>query len=266
MPRNPLLENMLSGKTSLGAWAQDPGTIRLMAHIGFDWVMIDMMFTSLTWDDVERLITTSEAAEITPVVRVQSNPWIGYDHRIAVDVSRAQGVGAQFILISNSCKKEIEECIGVSRDWHRRALVIHPFKGFGEWEPTISKMANETFIIPQPESKGGLEDLEETLAIEGVKAFFIGMTDASRVLTGGEKPDWNSPILWEQVGRAVKIGKEKGVMIGANTSYAYTMGEMAKRVKKLHDAGVKMIMIQGAPFLFQVAVGEFVNSVRKDLK
>ena len=63
----------------------------------------------------------------------------------------------------------------------------------------------------------------------------------------------------------MKIGKEKGIVIGANTSYAYTMAEMRQRVKRLKDAGMGFIMIQGAPFLFQVAMTEFLKGVREDL-
>lgn len=44
------------------------------------------MFTGLDFGRTLLLIRTGEAAEISPVVRVQSNPWLGYDPRIAVDV------------------------------------------------------------------------------------------------------------------------------------------------------------------------------------
>lgn len=266
MKKNPLLENIKSGMTSLGLYINSPDMVELCAHLGFDWFMIDQMFTGIDWSKTEEMIRTGEAAGITPVVRVQSNPWIGYDHRIAVDVTRVQGIGAQFILVSNSCKKEIEECIAVSGDWHRKALWIHPFKSFDEWDLKTDELEKQTFIIPQPESKGGLEELEETLSIPGVKIFFIGMTDASKVITGSAKPDWYNPKLWEYVNKALAIGKEKDVVIGANTSYAYDMEEMRKRTRKLHEAGVRMIMIQGASFLFQVAVGKFLEEVKGDLR
>jgi F420-dependent methylenetetrahydromethanopterin dehydrogenase len=35
--------------------------------------------------------------------------------------------------------------------------------------------------------------------------------------------------------------------------------------KRLHDAGMGYIMIQGAPFLFQVAMTEFLSGVKQDL-
>jgi 4-hydroxy-2-oxoheptanedioate aldolase len=40
---------------------------------------------------------------------------------------------------------------------------------------------------------------------------------------------------------------------------------MRQRIKRLHDAGVRFIMVQGAQFLFQVAMMEFLPGVRKDL-
>lgn len=42
-------------------------------------------------------------------------------------------------------------------------------------------------------------------------------------------------------------------MIGANTSYGYSMKEMRKRVDVLHEHDVKFIYIQSAPYLFQTA-------------
>jgi hypothetical protein len=63
----------------------------------------------------------------------------------------------------------------------------------------------------------------------------------------------------------VKKGRERGIVVGANTSYAYTMAEMRQRVKRLRDAGMGFIMIQGASFLFQVAMTEFLSGVKEDL-
>ncbi len=49
-----------------------------------------------------------------------------------------------------------------------------------------------------------------------------------------------------------------------NCSLLYTMAETRQRVKRLKDAGMGFIMIQGAPFLFQIATTEFLKGVRED--
>ncbi len=266
MHKNPLLEKVKNNQTSLGFAITEPDMVEVCAYMGFDWFMIDMMFTGLDFGRVQNLIRVGEAAGMTPVVRAHSNPWLGYDHRIAVDVSRLTGIGAQFVLVSHSCKQEIEESLRVAQGWHRRALWIHPFRSLQEWEQKTDEMVEATYIIPHAESVGAFADLEETMALPGLKMFFIAMTDASKSLTQSKTPDWHHPKLWEHVDKAVKLGEKYGVMVGANTSYGYTMAEMHARVRRLHEAGIKFILLQPVQFIFQVAVGEFLDRVRSDLK
>jgi 2-keto-3-deoxy-L-rhamnonate aldolase RhmA len=176
-------------------------------------------------------------------------------------VSRALGIGVQCVLISNSGRKEIDECVEVSRDWHRKAMTIHPYSGFDEWGEVHDRTVDETYVIPQPETKQALDDIEDMIISSGVKCVFIAMTDASRVLTDSHTPDFYDPRLWEYVDRAVELGREHGVAIGANTSYAYDLVEMRKRVEHLQEHGVQMIMAQGANFIFQITMNQFMREL-----
>ncbi len=263
--RNPLLDKYKSGKTALGVIVNSPDMIEVCAKVGFDWVEIDQMFTAFDWSDVQYMIRTAEAAGVTPVIRIQSYPWLGYDHRIPVDVSRALAIGAQFVMVSHSGKREIEECLSLADDWHRKALWLHPFKNFDEWGTVTEEMKEGTFIIPQPESAGALADLDETLALPGVKMLFFAMGDLSKLLSGSKKPEWYHPKLWEYVRHAVALGKEHGVMIGGVTSYAYDVQELANRIKKLHDEGVRLIMLPGVNFVTQLVLGNLIDGVKRDL-
>jgi 4-hydroxy-2-oxoheptanedioate aldolase len=273
MLRDPFLAKIQAGKPALGMYCNDPYTADLVATLGFDWCMIDNMFTGLDFGRTEQMIRACEASGITPIVRAHTNPWLGYDHRIAVDVTRLQGIGAQYILVSHSCNKEIEECLAVSEDWHRKAAYIHPFKNEGlsydkssaGWEDQTKAMADQTFIIPHAESVGAHRELEATLNLPRLKMYFFAMTDSSKVLSNSKKPDWTHKELWANVDKAVRIGEKNGVAIGANTSYGYSMKEMRRRVVQLHNAGVKFIMIQGAPYMLQVALEEFLGELRTEL-
>ncbi|MGE0801078.1 MAG: aldolase/citrate lyase family protein [Lautropia sp.] len=259
------MDTMKSGRTALGVWCNDPETVELCAHMGFDWIMIDMMFTGMDFNIVQNMIRTCEAAGVTPVVRMQTNPWHGYDARVGVDLSRLQGIGAEYVLISHSGIKEINEALEIAKDWHRRALWIHPFSS-REWTQRTDEMAAGTYIIPHMESQGAIDDFDAILDHPDLKMFFFAMTDLSKVLGGNsKKPNFDSPELWAMVNKAVTKARDRGIMVGANTSYAYTLAEMRQRVKRLHDAGVNFIMVQGAQFLLQVALMEFMPGVRKDL-
>lgn len=254
MIKNPLLEKIKAKKTVLGCRCTNPDMVELCAHLGLDWFQIDMMWTPHDWSGVNQMILTGEAAGIIPTVRLQSYPWLGYDHRVPVDVSKANGIGAQFVQFSYSSKKEVEEAVFVSKDWHRKETLIHQIED------------SECFLIPAAETKGAFKDLEAVLAIPEIKIFFFSMTDASKIITGQKKPDWYNAELWQYIAKAVKIGEKNGVIIGANTSYGDTMKEMRERVKRLHEAGIKMIMMQGSNYLFQTAMTEFLGGVREDLK
>ncbi len=65
--------------------------------------------------------------------------------------------------------------------------------------------------------------------------------------------------------KAVACANKHGKVIGSNTSYAYDLVEFKKRVVKLAEHGVRVILCQTAPFLFQVAIGQFLRDVKAEL-
>lgn len=267
MYSNPLLTKLRQGGTAIGTRINSVDMIDLCGYLGFDWFVIDHMFSANDWGRTENFIRAGEAAGITPVVRVQANPWVGYDHRVAIEVSRAMGMGAQFVFVSNSCKREIDECIEVSKGWHRKAMIIHPFQDEDDWiRKREGKKEQESFVIPQPESTGAMAELDETLKHPNVKAMFFAMSDASMAMTGEKKPNWYHPKVWEAVDRVVALGKEHDCAIGANTSYGYTIEELVKRIRHLHEHGVRLIQVQSVNFIFQVAAGKMMRELKPILK
>lgn len=262
MPVDPLADKLARNGSALGVYVNDVYNVDLVAAMGLDWFGIDHMFTPHDWAATDRLLRAGWAAGITPVVRIQSNPWLGYDHRIRVDVSRALGIGAQYILVSNSCKREIEECAQVSRDWHQKAMWVSRFHGLEEWESGIDEMRRSAFIIPQAESEGALKDLLDTLDIPEVRIVFIAMTDAAMVLSGRNKPDFHHPALWELLDAVVAKARNLGKFVGANVSYAYSLEEWSERAAKLHEHGVRMILLQTLGILTQVSLRRFFAEVR----
>jgi len=60
----------------------------------------------------------------------------------------------QFVMVSHSCKKEMEECLSVSGDWHRNALIVHPFHSQDEWKSKTKQIAESNYVIAHAESKG----------------------------------------------------------------------------------------------------------------
>src|SRR5580704_4848015 len=148
--KDSLKECLNQGGAAMGMWLNDVYMVDLAAHMGFDWFMVDQMFTPTDWDHADRLLRAGEAAGITPVLRLQSNPWLGYNSLLARDLTRALGIGYQYIMVSNSGKREMEECAQVARDWHRKALWVHPFSSMDEWPRVTADLVRDTHVIPQP--------------------------------------------------------------------------------------------------------------------
>ncbi len=261
MVRDSLKEKLDSGGSAVGVIAFDPYSIEVAAYMGFDWVFIDLMFTSLDLGATETLLRCCEAAGVTPVVRVQSNPWLGYDHRIAVDVTRLISIGAQYIVVSNSCKKEIEECREAARNWHKKYWV---HTDSSDWAAKASDWGVQ--IIPQPECKQGLGELHETLAIPGINMTFIGTTDPSMALGKTSVPNFYSEALWTFIDSAVAATRQNNTIFIANTSWFKTMDDMVERVQHMHKHGVRMPLLQTAYYLMQIGAGKYLKDIKAALR
>lgn len=69
-------------------------------------------------------------------------------------------------------------------------MTIHPYNSLEEWDTVRDSQVEKTFVIPQPETPEALEAIESYMELPNIRAVFIAMTDASRVLTGQHKPDF----------------------------------------------------------------------------
>lgn len=267
MLKDPLGDKLATADgVAIGAWCSDPDMIELMAYVGFDWVMIDQMFTANDWTKTELLIRTAEAAGITPAVRLQAFPWLGDDPAIPRNLGRIAGIGAKYVRMSVASLEEAKRCAVVARDWHKKPMHIYKFKTDFKTDADQGKPAQDaTCLWPLAETLEVMESYREIMALPEVKIFGFGMGDASRTLAKTDRPDFYNAALWQRIDQAVEFGRTCGTVVGANTSYAPTLPEIGKRAAKLAQHGVRVIMVQGTPFLFQVAVTPFLKDLRAEI-
>lgn len=267
---DPLKSKLEDNKPALGLYINEPKTVELAAHLGFDWFMLDQMFTNNGWKKTETLIRTAKSAGITPVVRVQSYPWAGYDSHVIANVSRNIGIGANYVMVSHSGAREIEEVLPMAREYHKKESHIFPYDDVLPFdtkypEPQDELQAN---IIPQVESQGAIDDLETVMKNPDVNYCFIALNDAMQELTGEDRPSWDAPIVWDFVEEVVRLGERTDTVVGANPSFhgagedfEYTLDTLENRVVQLHEHGIDMIMAQSAPMIFQLAGGQLLRNL-----
>lgn len=264
MPGDLFDQKLSAGGASIGLWIGVSDLVEVSAYTGFDWFMVDQMFSANDWQRTDELIRAGEAAGIPAIVRVQGFPWLGYDHRVALEVARASGIGAQYVMIPASGPREVEDCIRAARDWHRRVLSVH--RTGADASDRLARPG--ALLIPHLETRESLDALGQIIAYPEIEHVFIAVTDASRALSADSRGDFYNPRLWEYIDRAVELGRDHNTVVGANTGFGQSLDEMCQRVKLLHQHGVRMIMVQGANFLFQLAatrmVSEFTRLVETD--
>lgn len=258
--RDAIKEALATGRPAYGLYVHDADMVEVAADVGFDWFMIDQMFTSREWKDVEHLVRVGTASGMAQMVRIQSYPWGGYDHRLVSEAARAVGIGAKYVAVSNANIEEIIECTQTVDDWHAKALHLHPHSSEADWD---TREREPAFIIPHPETGEGLGQWRETLSLPNVRILYFPMTDASRALSGDHRPDFYLPELWRMIDEAVEYAEAEGKIIAANTSYAYDIDELLKRANMLVEHGVRLVTLQTFGFLFKVLVAPLMSGLHR---
>lgn len=262
-----LNKKLQEGKISYGAliWSEYPGVIDLLGFTNYDYFITDMMFGSIDWTGAANLCRAAGNWGITPLIRLQSNPWLGgFDARIVSDVARAVSIGYAGVMISVRNAEETETYVKAVSDWH-----IVPMTASTEFTALKKKMMESRVgMIPLLESKESLDDLEKFFSIEGLKVVGIAMTDLARVLGYTPAEIWSKDKseVWDVVGNAVKLGKKKGVAVYANTSYTTDRPDLQvliERAKRLQKMGVSMVMFQSTEYLLQLALQMIQSGVTK---
>lgn len=199
--RNVILERFKEGKKTIGTLThmKSMTAVEAIGAAGMDYVMIDMEHSPVTIDEASRLITAADAAGIDAVARSGSAG--------RTDVLKLLDVGAKGVIVPGiESKEQVEELVRYAKfapQGARGYCMTRDGKwgfsdeyagGLGEY----MKRANEgTMLIPQCETTGCLEQIEEITAMDGVDGVLIGPYDLSLGMgLGGsfDSPEFNEAV------------------------------------------------------------------------
>ena len=259
-----LLEAAKAKRLSLGIFevTASPEVVETLAYSGFDWVCIDMMFESTDWGLAANMVRAAKAWGISPMIRVPSNPWVAGDHpHILVDITRALGIGATSIMVSLDTPSMVEKALEVCGEWHRNIHVMPFADDMRRYAEVQRKMAEDTLLVPLLESQGAIKNMEEFFKVPGLKAVIIGISDASRIL--GYPLDYEHPEVWKVVDKAANLAEKHGIYLFGNTGYQFQDAEsIAGRIKRLHDHGVRGVLVQSTGALLQFSCQSIIRATQ----
>jgi 4-hydroxy-2-oxoheptanedioate aldolase len=184
-------------------------TVEALASTGIDYIIIDCEHGPFDTESTLEYVRTAELSSLTPFVRVK-------------DITRPSilknlDLGAKGLIIPNvESIEQVKEIVewGKYFPTGKRGVFLGRTSGFGndsiaeDIDNYFNISNSETMIIPQCETMGCLENIEDIVSLEGVDGIFIGPYDLSTAL--GAPADFTSKNFTDALERILKACKKTG--------------------------------------------------------
>lgn len=261
-----LLAKMDRGEPIIGVMLMSPSPdlAEILAYVGYDYVMVDQMFTSVDWSQMAAIVRATRGSDTAVLARIENDPWHGGDDPGAsARAARAMGIGCDGVKVNVYGPEQARRVMKAASGWHRN-MTITPFSETDSFVENTASKQQSALIIPGVESELGVASVPEMLEIDGLRVFSIALTDTTVVL--GVPMQYEHPKVWRFVDQTYEMAKPKGIDLCCGTGYAFRDPRaIADRVKRLTDHGVKMIFLQTTEFLVQVLNQDLLGRVRSKL-
>lgn len=207
---NRVKEKMLKKEKPLGTFlvTATQSHMECMGDVGLDYVIIDTEHGPYDTENMINLIRGAEHAGVTPFVRIANT-----DHK---EIQRCLDQGAKGI---------IAPMLNTIEDF-RKVISLAKYKPVGNRgfagvrsnhygydenigagiEAFMGKCNDEIMVLPQCETVGALEIIEEVLQLEGIDGIFVGPFDLSISL--GVPVQFEHPKFLEAIQRILSACKK----------------------------------------------------------
>ena len=168
-----------------GLWCTVPGSYvsEIVARCGFDWLCVDLQHGFHALGDLLGFMQTADLTDTPVLVRIEY-----LDSRTVHRVLDAGARGVIFPTIDTA--RQAADAVAMCR---------YPPHGRRSWGPARLALGNpgysteraddEVLCIVMVESRAGLENLDEILAVPGIDAILVGPSDLGIELGVGPQPD-----------------------------------------------------------------------------
>lgn len=213
MKKNLMKEKLSQGGVAVGMLIQEPAiqAAEIVGLLGFDWLLIDCEHSPMSIESVARLVMAAEIRGITPLVRVPQN--------LPEIILRYMDVGAMGVMIPGlASANDVQKAVGAVKypPQGERGLAGIRAADYGVTAPLgeyVTIANRETMVLGLIESRQGVDNIEEILAVEGLDGVAIGTNDLSKSL--GVPGQGNHPLVIEAVVKILEAGKKIGKPVGA---------------------------------------------------
>jgi len=176
-----LKERLRNGEQVLGTMVTtfaSPDIAKILQVCGFDFLIVDCEHGSFTTREVANIIAVARGIGMPALVRI---PEMRREHAL-----KFMEMGASGLLLPNTESAEqakmLVDCTKYAPLGHRGVSLSRPHTDFKKVSgATYMPEANDdTILMCQIESRKGVENVEEIIAVEGIDVAFIGPNDMSQ--------------------------------------------------------------------------------------
>ncbi|MGK9169994.1 4-hydroxy-2-oxo-heptane-1,7-dioate aldolase [Inquilinus limosus] len=243
---NRLKERLRRGDKLFGAWvgSGSPTVAEIMAHAGFDFVILDTEHGPGGIDDTIDLLRAIQAADTPAVVRVPAHD--------PVWLKRVLDAGADSLMVpmiesAADAEALVRACRypPAGRRGYAAPVVRASTYGF---EPDYMRKANDNLLLlAQIESREAVPEAAAIAKVDGIDMVFIGVNDLGGSI--GLLEQLHDPRVQDLVKQIEDAVRPTGTPLGTVPSSAATWAE-------LFDRGYQMVTGGGdVPYLRQAASG-----------
>lgn len=210
-----LKERLRNGEQVLGTMVTtfaSPDIAKILQVCGFDFLIVDCEHGSFTTREVANIIAVARGIGMPALVRI---PEMRREHAL-----KFMEMGASGLLLPNTESAEqakmLVDCTKYAPLGHRGVSLSRPHTDFKkvsgpEYMPTAN---DETILMCQIESRKGVENVEEIIAVDGIDVAFIGPNDMTQDY--GILGQFTHPDIVAAFEKIIAAAKANGKWAGAH--------------------------------------------------
>lgn len=210
--KNVLKEKLDQGTRVLGTFHEigSATAVEALGYGGLDYVIIDTEHGPFEPERVQEFVRAANGAQITPLVRVKDAQ--------RNSILKMLDVGAQGLIIPNvHSVEEVKQVVEYGKYFPVGNRGVAPTSGSSYWTADYTTQGldhyfevsnREQLLIPQCETRGCLENIEEIVALDGVDGIFVGPYDLSTAL--GKPGQFGDQEVIDAIARVIKACKDAG--------------------------------------------------------
>jgi 2-keto-3-deoxy-L-rhamnonate aldolase RhmA len=253
MKTNLVREKLRAGQPAIGSFLglQSPNVAELMAHAGFDWLVIETEHNALDSAEIEHMLMAMNGTDTVPIVRIpSSNP---------VFIQRALDMGAMGLVVPMvKTAEEAQAIVSATRYPPEGTRGFGPLRAshYTIDDEDYFARANDNILVALIfETREAVKNLEAIAAVDGIDVLFLGPADMSLAL-GLSPLKLPHPEVDQVLDRMLEVGQKGDVAIGKGS-------HTPEQLRQLQAKGATFLSYGPDYFLLRDAALEGLSAFKR---